>query len=270
MEKARILINKGLMDLNDKTKLGVADYKKESTHLDLILQSVQIPESGTVDADYLLKRQMLFVPQSGFKLNHKLITTTRIAVCLKLNNLLDEIFSASYNSVDQQFIIDVLFLFGDIDQVKKFYPLVSNSIAPSMPILMEIMCYGSVAKIGYVWQKGLLTKPMIDNLSRLAIMLSDNIMNSLFSKINSTPNINFELVLLSKNSNAIDKWIERYGTSIELNKDMCKKLLETDNLDLIGKFHIPDKYINELCDWCTDKDLIDVANYLKKGNMSFN
>ena len=259
MAKAKILIDNRLLDLNITSKMTVNDYRKESAHLEIISQTVQIPEDGVVDPDYLMKYQLFFIPVSGYKFNHKLLTKTRICLELGMDDELINIFTAQMNRIDQQFVIDTLFLFGNMAQIKKL----SWPLAPSNQIIMEMMCYNQLNKLCYLVQNNLLSDTIIDCIYPVATMLSDEYLTILFQKIGrNNPDIKY--MLLSGNYSVITKWLDN-NIFDENNTDIniFKYALQLDNIDIAKRLRYPKKLLSELIDWASESDLVEMHSYLK-------
>lgn len=265
--KAKILLDSGLINTYPP-KLSIEDFRKETAHIELISQSVQIPEDiGIIDIDYLMKYQIFFVPVKGYKLNYRLITRTRLFLELDRDTELQNIFSADHNNIDQQFIIDTLFLFGSIEQIKKFHPL-SGMICPSQQIIMEILCYCQLNKLCYLLFNKLFTTRTITTIYPVAMILSDKYLNLFFEKIkkyypeldNLQPDIKF--ILLSGNKNIINQYFIKYGNQQDLSKDILKSVLILDDIELLKKIIIPIKLLPELIIWSEESDLLEIGKYL--------
>ncbi|AUL78394.3 repeat protein [Tupanvirus deep ocean] len=260
ISKAKILIDSGLFEINCNDKLSVNDYRKESTHLEIISDKIHISEDGNIDYDYLMKYQSFFVPIKGYKLNHRLLTKTRICIELNMRDELINIFKSQKNITDQQFIIDTLFLFGNMDQIKNLHPLIQPLVCPSQQIIMEIMCYCQLNKLCYLMHNNILCRQDIDTLYPVSIMLSDFYLSLFFDKFDkNTPDIKY--VIESGNKNAIIKWIDRYGIT-NVDKDIIKRIIKLDDVDVLKKINIPKNIIPELLCWSNDLDLLDIKCYL--------
>ncbi|XWV26608.1 ankyrin repeat protein [Tupanvirus soda lake] len=260
INKAKILIDSGLFEINCNHKLNINDYRKESTHLEIISQKVQVSEDGIMDCDYLMKYQLFFVPIKGYKLNHRLLTKTRICLELNIQDELINIFMSQKNVIDQQFIIDTLFLFGNMEQIKKLHPLIQPLMCPSQQIIMEIMCYCQLNKLCYLMINNILNRQHIDTIYPVSIMLSDFYLNLFFEKFDKKiPDIKY--VIESGNKNEIIKWIDRYGNE-NMDKDTIKRIMKLEYIDILKKINIPKNILQELISWSNDSDLLEIKYYL--------
>lgn len=264
ISKAKLLLDSGLLSLDPVHKMTTNDYKKESVHLEMIGQTLQVPEDGKIDADYLMKYQMFFVPVKGYKLNYRLLTKTRICLEVGLEEKLLEIFSMEHNMIDKYFLIDCLYLFGTIQQVKQLYPLLNADIAPSPQIIMETLCYCQIGKLCYLLNKNLLNEELLKQIYPVIIMLADSSLNLILNKIRDVIGEEFQLkfILQSGKKSLINDWINKYE-NIFLSKDIIKNLLMMDDVELIKKVNFDKKYLAELIDFAEESDLFEVRNYLQ-------
>ncbi len=259
--KISLLLNSNLLSLNHDN-LSINDYKTESVHLQLINQCTEINEFQCHDPDFLMKYNMLFLEKKGMKINHRLITKTRI--CLELNKekeLLD-IFNVKYNDVNKQYIVDVLFLFGTITQIKKLYQLQQPLIVPSSQIIMEIICYSQINKLCFLVQNNLLTKSIISIVYPLVNILADQYLSNFFGKIcDNKPSIKH--ILLSRNKPLILEWFKTNNVEqSDINKKNLKNVLKLESICIAQKIEFPTNYLSELIDWTLDNDLLTMHDYL--------
>lgn len=268
LNKAKILIEHGLLKLNiDTCKLSCDDYRKETTHIEMIKQNLQLLQDTIDDIDYLMNYQLFFVTDPGNKLNYRLISTLKICLQLDLQEELKILIGKGIRNSDKQIAIDCLFLYGNIQQIKIFHPLISliELMVPSIPIVMELVCYCQINKLCYLYSCNLLSKQIIDTLYPLSIMLSNPYLDSLFSKVNKqSQNMELKFVLLSGDKDALNRWINsnpQFNT-YDISKDIFKTLLLLEDVELIKKFHIPKKFIEELIEWCDQSDLLEIKRYL--------
>lgn len=259
--KAKILLNSGLFNLLHD-KLAIDDYKKETIHLQLINQTTQITEYQCNDPDFLMKYQMLFTEDINSKINYRLITKTRICLELDKEKELVDIFNTNYNEINKQYVIDTLFLFGNIAQIKKLYKLQKSLIVPSSQIIMEIICYCQIHKLCFLTQNNLLTKSIIDLIYPLTNALSDKHLSIFFEKIcQNKPNIKH--LLLSGNEQIILHWLNKNSVNeLEVNKKILKNVLKLNNVLIAEKFTFPPHFLQELIQWTKDNDLLIVHNFL--------
>lgn len=262
IEKANILFGSNRLCIEPSHKLLINDYKKESMHIEMISNTANISEDDNIDPDYLMKYYIFFVPTRGFKFNHRLLTKTRIYLELKLENELEKIFLSQLNKNDQQIIIDALYLFGTIDQVKKLYPLLNTKDYPNQQIIMEILCYSQINKLCYLFYNGLLTNQIIQNILPVVTMINDDLLNLFFEKItNYEPQLKY--TLLSGKKSAIEKWLILHQNYRSYTDQNIKEILILDDIELIKKFNIPYKLLQNLMYWIEESDLLEVHSYLK-------
>lgn len=260
--KAKILFKYGLLDIELINKLNISDYQKEAVHIQMISETIQVSEDGIFDIDYLMKYQLFFVPVKGYKLNYLLLTKTRICLELNLEPELERIISSNLNFVDKQIIVDALYLFGNIDQIKKLHSLISISICPSQQIIMEMICYCQIGKLCYLINNNLLKKNIFQNIYPIITMLSDTNLNA-FSKKIGINIIDPKFIVLSGKKELITKWLEDNPNYQSLDKKFYKNLLQLENVTIIGKIKIPVNFLEELIIWCEESDLLEIANFLK-------
>lgn len=260
MEKALILYKHDILPMSYQN-LSLNDYKKESTHLDMITQCESLNEANLYDEDYLVKYQLFFVPDIGYKLNHRLISLVRLCLKLELDDILMNITSLTINEHDQRHFIDTLFLFGNIKQIKKFHPLIAlELIKPSVPIVMELLCYCQINKLCYLLHHNLLTNEVMQLIYPIVTMLSDDYLNLFFSKlINLTPNVKH--IFLSKKRKSIDDFLNENNITLCDMNDI-KPLLKLDDLNLLNKVIIDQKILPELISWTKENGLIKVYYFL--------
>ncbi|QGR53789.1 ankyrin repeat-containing protein [Moumouvirus maliensis] len=265
ISKVKILLESKLLTLYPNN-LTVNDFKKETVHIDMILQNDEIPEEYLMETDYIMNYPIFFVPITGYKLNRRLITITRILINLQNNNELIELFSKKYNSVDSQYLIDCLYLFGDINQIKLLHNLIK--ICPSTQILMEIICRQDLTKILFLWNNNYLTTTIINNLHNVSISLDNKYVSSLFSKMQNDNKPELKYIIESGNINSIYNYLTN-NENYKISKDNIKKIFKLDNLSLVEKILSisPIKYfivqnIIELLDWCQEHDLLEISKML--------
>lgn len=252
-------------------KLTVDDYRKESIHLQLISETVYMTDDNKYDTDWLMKYYLFFVPIKGHKLNRNLLTKLRFCLITNKETELDTFFKSNLNENDQQLVIDVLFLFGTIEQIKKYHSPILESknkwkiISPSTQIIMEIFCYGQLNKICYLLQFKILDDALMEKLYPLLTMISDSHLNKIAEKMNFIkPNIKY--LIRSKKVSVINEQINKYPELLneKMDKDTIKELLLIDNLELIKKFNISTNILIELKIWSQEMDLLELVEYIKK------
>ncbi|AVL94644.1 hypothetical protein ma258 [Moumouvirus australiensis] len=266
ISKVKILLESNLLTLYPNN-LTVNDFKKETVHIDMILQNNEIPEEYLMEIDYIMNYPIFFVPITGYKLNRRLITIARILISLQNNNELVELFSKKYNLVDSQYLIDCLYLFGDINQIKSLHNLIK--ICPSTQILMEIICRQDLTKILFLWNNNYLTTTIIKYLQNISISLDNKYISSLFSKIQNDNNPELKYIIESGNINLINNYLIS-NKNYKISKDNIKKIFKLDNLSLVEKilsiFTIKNfivENIFEFLDWCQEHDLLEIGKMLE-------
>jgi len=260
-QKASIMIKYGLFN---NQKMLINDYKKESTHLEIIHTTESIREENAMDIDYLMKYNILFVPVKGYKLNHKLLTKLRLMLELNMETELVDILSSPLNEIDNQLVIDMLYLFGTMSQIQKLYPLLKIRKAPSLQILMEMMCYCQVIKFCYLIHHKILTVEMVIQLQPLITSLSDPKINLVINQnYPFEPNLNY--LLISGKKHAINNWlaIHRSDQSLFLSTNVVRNLLITNDIELVKQFDLKNINLGEFINWAEESDLLEMAIYLK-------
>lgn len=273
IEKAKILYQYDILSTSFQN-LSVNDYKKETTHLDMIGQTEVTDEDNLYDEDYLVKYQLFFVPDTGYKLNHRLISLVRLCLKLEWDHLLLKMIQTSINTHDQLHIIDTLFLFGNINQIKKFHALITTNsphvvlgsdtntslVGPSKPVIMELLCHSQISKICYLLHHHLLTNEIINHLHSVITMLSDHYLNLFFDKlIKSPPKIKY--ILQSNKKQIIGKWLDENAIILDDIKNI-KLLLQMDDLDLLNKIKIDHQLLPKLVSWVKENGLINAYHFL--------
>lgn len=159
------------------------DFKTDTIHLDMIKNNDYLCEDyNSIDYDFLLKYNTLFAPKKGFKINYRLISLARIYIHYGMKKELINLMKTTKNA-DQQYIIDMIYLFGTHDLLK--------GELPSKQIILELMCYGSFAKLSHIFRNE------FDSLYlNLAYMIGDANLIQLVKKF-STDKVEFKYVLES-------------------------------------------------------------------------
>ncbi|AYV85680.1 MAG: ankyrin repeat protein [Satyrvirus sp.] len=275
MEKAKILVDNNLLKISYDGKITINDYKKDSLHVEMINQSSQICEDSIYDIDYLMKYSIFFVPEQGYKLNNQLLSKVRLCLEFNLDEELRNILTKKLNEYDKQIVIDSIYLFGNISQIKKFYPLLDNEFVyvPNKQIIMEILCYGQLNKLCYLQNNKLINESLSKDLYTLSTAISDHYLNLFFKKFGKyDPELKF--VILSKKKEEIEKLFEKLFEKSphlvnNLPTNIIKNLLLLDDIDLIKnldtKFGIK-KFLceDELINWMEENDLLEIREFIQK------
>lgn len=246
IDKARIVFKRII-----NNTMTVDDYRKDTIHQEMIEQVTQIDEANQNDIDYLMKYYIFFVPIPGYKLNNRLITLLRIGLELDLE--LDQVF---YDK-NKQLLVDCLYLFGNINQIKKYHPL-CDYILPKKEILMELMCYCQINKFCYLMNYGLLTQALVTELRPIQIMLSDCYLDSVFSKVCHLDIKESDLQYILLSGKGVDAWLELYSSTVE--KEALKILFQHYDIETIKKFNLTNA--KELVSWAQESDLLELYEYL--------
>lgn len=255
LNKIKILIDNKLLYINDDITLTLKDYKKENLHMDLICQNIYIPENGIFDIDYLMKYHLFFTPIKRFKLNNKLLIKCKICLELLLDYELIKLITKIYDDNDKQLLIDCLFLFGTIDQIKMYYPKLNSKSPPNSLIIMELLCYCQIDKIKYMLEGNLLTSTTINEIKPIIIILNDTLLNSIFNDENG---LNDKYIVLSKNKDLI----LRIFDNLEFNDFVIQNLLLLEDKDIINKLNSYGINIKKYENWIIENDLLEILIYL--------
>jgi hypothetical protein len=259
-EKTKILIESNLINFN-QIKSTIDDYRTESVHLDMINQQMQFCEEGNYDLDYLMKYQLFFVPIKGFKLNHWVLTVTKICIQHNLDNILTNICK-NLNPADKQLCLDCIYLFGSLNQIRQYHAIIDINLVPSTQVIMESICYCQIGKLSYLFHKGLLTESLLNTLNGVIVALDNSLLNTLFDRIkDGNYKSDIRHLILSKNKASIAKWFDE--NTDDLPKDVIKELLRMEDINLIKKLNFSHIKIPELIDWTEDEDLLEIRNYLQ-------
>ena len=262
LNKIKMLIDDKLLCINDNITLTLKDYRKETLHINLICQNIYIPENGIFDIDYLMKYNLFFTPINGSILNNKLLTKCKICLELSLDFELTKLITKTYDNNDKQLLIDCLFLFGNIDQIKTYYPKLNSKFIPNLPIIMELLCYCQINKIKYMLEENLLTLTIINEIRPIIIMLNDislktclqeydqNILNFIFSEKNVSNN---KYIVLSKNKDLILKSFN----NLEFNDFIIQNLLLLEDKDIINKLNSHGINLKNYENWIIENDLLE-------------
>lgn len=263
--KAKVLIENKLLMINEPVQECIELYKKEETHIKLIEQPTQIVPDSKYDPDYLMQYSMFFIPMKGFKLNHRLITQIRINLQLNYMDNLIELYTRDRNYADKMILLNNLFLFGTIDQIKILYPLLKTKYCPDKQILMEIICKCEITKLCYLKKNKLFDNDIVQSLIPLVIMLENPLINALFSKL-TTINLIDKYIVLSNNVTLIRNWLNE---SPVIDKNQVKSLFLLNDLEITDNILsqysvIICKHKEEFIDWCEEEDLLDTRQKIEK------
>ena len=258
LAKTKILIESGLLSLVPPTILTIDDHRKETVHIQLVENYCHREDDIMMDLDYLLKYSLFFVPVSGFKLNYRLLARLKISLATNLTNDLISITKSNLNEVDKQFVIDSIFLFGTIDQIK----MLDIDKPPSSQIIMELMCYNQISKMCYLLNHQLLDNDLVKLLCPLAVILDDRYLNSFFEKIGKF-DFDIKFIIKSGNKDLIRQWFETNKEKLDdIPIGVWLDLLMIDDVDLVDEIGIPSRLLPELIIRTENEDLIVMRDYL--------
>nr|WBF70948.1 hypothetical protein [Megavirus caiporensis] len=270
--KANILIKSKLLKL-DMCNLNTTDYQKEAIHIEMITTNTQLSTEALIDPDYIFNYPIFFVTNKGYKLNRKLITIAYLYLKLDQKDDLVKLYSNNYNDVDKQHLVDCLYLFGNMIQIKNLHNIIP--LTPSQQILMEITCQQQISKLYYLYANNYLSTFLVKNLYNVVFSLNNSYLNTLFKKFgNFEPE--FKYIVKSENVDQIIEWLEKYHEIMidtndkMMNKNTIKNILLLDNDLVLNYLSTKIKYKNllinwklELIDWSREQDLLNVANILE-------
>lgn len=261
IEKAKILFDSGYYTVYKEQHMTIKDYRKESVHLEMVEDITQIPEENTIDIDFLMNYRLLFTPEKGYKINHKLLTITRLFLELDMDEKLEMIFKIENKINNKQLLVDALYLFGKLSQIKKFHPYI-NDITPNDKVMMEIICYCQIGKIYYLIQNNYMTSNDLKKYYPLVTMISDSHLDIFFQKL-----VKFEqdIKYLSQSGN-IDKISNFLSENQIIDIESIKTLLSLDDINLVKKIKIPTGMLEELIEWTEKNDLLEMCKHLKSLN----
>jgi hypothetical protein len=245
---AKFLLYNDHIDLTVK-KMNITGYRRETTHLNLIAQTISMMSDDNYDPDYLLKYKMFFLPIKGFNLNHLLLIKMRLYLEFGMDAEIEKIMNQKWNIMESQHIVDSIYLFGDLNQIKKF-----SAVVPSAQIIMETLCYNQIGKFCFLLQKNAMEN-YLENVNPLIIMLQNPILNSVLAKKNINLQSDLKLLILS---GCYDKIL-----SCTANKDNIKELLATEDIELIKKFDLTGLINEHVINWATESDFLEIVPYLK-------
>ena len=262
MKKIKMLVCYELFDINLRTNLTINDYQKESIHLKMIAETYYVFEDNMFDTDFLMNYQLFFTPIKGYKLNDRLIAITRIKLELDLIDELKELYSKIKTEVDKKYMIDTIYLFGTFHQITTFFKDSLISYIPNICIIMELICYGQINKLCFIFYKNAEIKMIIDQIYPIITMLSDDIIYTFFQNIyNFQPQ--FKHIVYSENKKKIIEWIDNHTPQNYLNLKLIKKILILDDLRIVKKLNFENVNLQELINWAEECDLLEIVEYLK-------
>ena len=229
-EKIRLILP--YVDLDQKLSLMMR--KRERAHLQLISNSSVSSEIAFADRDYLLNYSSLFEQYDKREI-------ARLYLLIIDNRKTD--------SSDKQLLTDLLYLFGNLSQIREY----ELNISPSIPIIMELISYRSLGKLCHLFKRDLL--PSSQQLTAVVAMLSDTRITDLFKKNN-----NYEPkllhILLSRDRDQIIDHITTIKT-----KEEVRAAARLD-LDLVKMFEVCEEMREYMRSYALKKDLKELYQYL--------
>lgn len=265
MELAKILIKYEIITINPISgNKAINDLKRENIHLEMIQKNTNISEDVQFDIDYLMKYALFFVPIGNNKLDYQFLTKIRICLELNLENDLYQIINSELNDIDLQFLVDSIYLFGNIKQINQFYPLILliKKIRPSYQIIMEILCYHQIGKLSYLIKNQLLDNSIIEKIYQLIIVLDDTLLLNMIGKLYQKEPL-FKYIILSGNKIKINNFLDKFQNDLsDLEINDVKELLLIEDIDLIKKIKINQNKLDELIDWMEESDLLELKSII--------
>lgn len=249
MDKIKILQKHDIINLEPE-KIDLNMYKMETTHYNLILESKEILETHIYDIDFLMN-YIIFFKGSGNKEYSKLISIVRYYLVSDKREELKKYMIKNKNHV--QLITDVIYLFGNINQIQNCDLI----MCPSNMILMELICYSQIDKLRYLLDKNLLNSQIISEIQPLICSLFNQKLNTIFNHLIKNPDP--KIILMFGDLDTIEKFL---NTTHDLNLEILKLIVDLDNISLLKKINIPKNLINKLIVEAENNDLIDVKNFL--------
>lgn len=251
--KAKILLDANMLSLSTEI-MTATDYQKETVHIEMIRSQDELPKNSELDLDYLMSYKTYFNEIPGYKMKNRLLVIVRICLELGLDECLREIFLCE---VDQH-VVDTLFLFGSVEQIKNYYGVMREICAPSKIIVMEIVCYNQIGKLCYLANNGMLGNDVLQYVFPLSVALNDPLLTMFMNKICDIE-AKIEWLIVSGDQKIIGDWLDKNEvTDIEL----LKKIIMLDNINIISKTRVPPELKSELVEWCIESDLLEMSKYL--------
>jgi hypothetical protein len=241
---------KYLIEFNCIDFSNVKPNRLENIHFQMICESNTIDEN-IMDSDYLLNYSCFFKINNSYI--NSLFVKTRIFLQLNRESELNEIFN---KEKEKQFLIDILFLFGNINQIKKYHSLLENKL-PNLSIISELLCYCQLSKICYLVQKNLIYNSIAIQLFPIVQMLGNNYLNILFERFDCKKSLKY--LLHSENLDIINNYLENNSEILDI--ELCKKILNTGNLNIIKKFSFPKEFQDELYEYIQKLNLETSINF---------
>lgn len=239
--------------------IDIKNAQKESVHLEMITSGNEVPENALTDIDYLMKYRLFF---NNTRQIQNLLC--KVKINLQIGNMteLNIICDNTQDKITKQVLVDALFLFGDIDQIKILCPKIQNIVVPNHLIILEIMCYNQINKLCYLLQNKLLTSEIIKLLYPVKTMLANKYIDAIFDKIDTTTIPNPKYIIYSNDTNRITAYSKNINTS--LNKSLVIEIIKLDNIDILKNFSIDKNLVPEIIEWCQNNDFLEVVTYLNQ------
>uniref|UniRef100_A0A6C0CBV4 Ankyrin repeat protein n=1 Tax=viral metagenome TaxID=1070528 RepID=A0A6C0CBV4_9ZZZZ len=245
---AKFLLDNDHIDLSVK-KMNITGYRRETTHLNLITQSTQLMTDDNYDSDYLLKYKLFFPPFKGFNLNHLLLVKMRLYLELGRDQEIQNMMNQKWNVMESQHIIDSIYMFGDLNKIKKF-----SAFVPSAKIIMETLCYNQIGKFCFLLQKGTIDR-YLENIYPMITLLQNPILNGVMNKKNIVMPCDLKFWVLSGNYQNIP--------TCAVDKDNIRELIATEDIEFIKKFDLTELVNEDVINWAIEADLLEIVPYLK-------
>ena len=254
MKKARILITKGLLPITPD-KMDLDDYRSESAHLKMI-EGTEVIAEDTFDVDYLMQYYLFFAPPTGFKPNYRLGARIKLGLALDLD--CTQFLVENLSSMDQQLVLDSLFLFGNIDQIKRFYPAIPKEWThePSIEVTSELISYAQLNKLCFLQSRGLLK----GHWGPLVTTLADPLLDLFFQKFHPmSMEPKLEYVIESGIKSRIEAFLAKNAFyERDLTLDIAKCLVLMADAELIQKFNLCKSWYPILSEFAAECDLVHI------------
>lgn len=270
---AKLLLDKGLGDIRT-TNMTINDYKLQTAHLRMITDQRKIIMDLNYDPDYLMSYVDLFAPQTGYKLNLKLLTIFRILI--ETNGNYEHILNIKLNQTDRQLLTDVAFLLGKNHQIKKVFS--HNRQMPNIHIVIEVLCQERIDKIRILLEtfESIIPENLLDVIYQTCYVINTthttDLMNYIKNKhttITLAPSVH-TLIQIKQ----IDLLIEKLQQNQCMDSDLIYDLLRLseeypqllDHISLLQNNFIQNN-LAEILKWARSEDLRRVRTYLEQNTI---
>lgn len=228
------------------------NYQIESIHLRASQSQTEIMNLQCYDEDYILQRTTFFAPSAGYKLNYRLLVSTRVALHTNDEASIRHLYAHCKHDVDRQCLCDCVVLMGQMMHLK-WIPI----SRVSLHILSELVCYGQIGKLHYLHtQCGL----PINELWSIAQTIGQAAMITFFQRMAPSLTFNIDHVLYSQSATLIKsqlQCIESYFMSTKLT------LVQMDRRKLFTHITWQNQSLNQFMKLAQENGCQRVYHYLK-------